>query len=176
MRLFHVSEDPGIHKFIPRTPTRDDLKKDIPLVWAINENKLANYLFPRNCPRIIYSKTAMNQDSLGMFSSETVESVITVEKSWLDTILNTTLYIYEFGIDNFHLQDAVAGYYTSMCTEVPINKVTIQHPLIELTKYNIELRLVDYLDDMKENNLVKAFDFSMIKMNNARKRASSNID
>ncbi len=39
-KLFHVSEEQDIDKFIPRYSTHTDK----PVVWAISENKLANYL------------------------------------------------------------------------------------------------------------------------------------
>ena len=54
MRLFHVSEESNIQIFEPRIPTREDLDKNIGLVWAIDEKRLPNFLTPRNCPRITY--------------------------------------------------------------------------------------------------------------------------
>lgn len=54
MRLFHVSEESDIREFIPRIPDRDDLDKNVGLVWAINEKRLPNFLTPRNCPRVTY--------------------------------------------------------------------------------------------------------------------------
>lgn len=35
MRLFHVREEPDIHFFEPRIPSRNDLDKNVGLVWAI---------------------------------------------------------------------------------------------------------------------------------------------
>ena len=54
MRLFHVSEESDISIFNPRTPIRVDLDKNVPLVWAIEEKCLPNFLTPRDCPRIGY--------------------------------------------------------------------------------------------------------------------------
>jgi len=48
--LFHVSEDSGIVEFIPRPSkyTQD------PVVWAVDDEKIRNYLVPRDCPRVTY--------------------------------------------------------------------------------------------------------------------------
>jgi hypothetical protein len=48
--LFHVSEDSGIERFEPR-PSR---YADEPVVWAIDADRLRNYLLPRQCPRVTY--------------------------------------------------------------------------------------------------------------------------
>jgi hypothetical protein len=53
LRLFHVSEEPGIHTFEPRpAPRRSNVKGDV--VWAVDELRLPNYLLPRACPRVTY--------------------------------------------------------------------------------------------------------------------------
>ncbi len=54
MRLFHVSEEGNIQVFEPREPLRTDLDKSIKLVWAINEDRLVNFLTPRDCPRVTF--------------------------------------------------------------------------------------------------------------------------
>ena len=50
MRLFHISEDGYIEKFIPRRSKEIWEYKNY--VWAIEEEKIQNYLLPRDCPRI----------------------------------------------------------------------------------------------------------------------------
>ena len=55
MRLFHVSEEAGIEVFYPRIPARNDLDRSVGLVWAIDEDRLPNFLTPRDCPRVAYS-------------------------------------------------------------------------------------------------------------------------
>lgn len=54
MRLYHVSEDPDILVFHPRLPKRDDLDPATGLVWALDEERLPNFLTPRDCPRVAY--------------------------------------------------------------------------------------------------------------------------
>lgn len=50
MRLFHVSEEPDIPLFLPRTPARKDLDPSVQLVWAVDEKRLPNFLTPRTAP------------------------------------------------------------------------------------------------------------------------------
>ena len=57
LRLFHVSEESSIPVFHPRTPLRKDLDASVPLVWAVSENRLVNFLTPRDCPRVCFHKT-----------------------------------------------------------------------------------------------------------------------
>ena len=50
LRLFHVSEEPDIEVFAPRLPKRKNLDPTVGLVWAIDEQRLSNFLTPRDCP------------------------------------------------------------------------------------------------------------------------------
>jgi hypothetical protein len=45
--LFHISEEPGIELFEPRVSEGRG-----PVVWAIDADRLRNYLLPRECPRV----------------------------------------------------------------------------------------------------------------------------
>jgi len=48
--LFHVSETPGIERFEPRPSSY----VPDPVVWAIDADRLRNYLVPRECPRVTF--------------------------------------------------------------------------------------------------------------------------
>lgn len=48
--LFHVSEEFGIERFEPRLSQY----AEEPVVWAISDKRLHNYLVPRDCPRVTY--------------------------------------------------------------------------------------------------------------------------
>ena len=51
MIVFHISQEPDIEVFEPRKTTGSDE----PLVWAIDNEHLRNYLAPRDRPRVTYS-------------------------------------------------------------------------------------------------------------------------
>ncbi len=48
--LFHVSEESGIKRFEPRALEGGGK----PVVWAIDDARLRNYLVPRDCPRVTF--------------------------------------------------------------------------------------------------------------------------
>jgi hypothetical protein len=48
--LYRVSEEPGIARFDPRPA----VGLDHPVVWAVHEDRLRNYLLPRDCPRVTF--------------------------------------------------------------------------------------------------------------------------
>ncbi len=75
MRLFHVSEEESIQSFIPRLPERDDLDKNVGLVWALDEARLPNFLTPRDCPRVAYhvGKNTSEMNRNKFFTFEKVE-------------------------------------------------------------------------------------------------------
>ena len=115
MRLFHVSEEENIKVFHPSLPTRSDLDNTVGLVWAIDEVRLPIFLTPRDCPRVAYYGGANTSelDRKLFFSSPTVKHAIIIENNWFDRMKSTTLYLYEFNINDFEQQDEIAGYYVS---------------------------------------------------------------
>jgi hypothetical protein len=172
MRLFHISEEDNITVFNPRIPSRKDLNLSVGLVWAISEDCLVNFVAPRDCPRVTYhcNSTTSIVDKKRYLSSSTTKHVIAFEHKWLDDIRKTKLYIYEFSIEDFYLQDECAGYYVSEKSQTPINKIVINDPLGELMKRNIEVRFIDYLWDLSDEIQKSSFNWSMCKMGNAQKR------
>ncbi len=172
MRLFHVSEESNINVFEPRLPTRKDLDQNIGLVWAIDEDRLPNFLTPRDCPRVTYHVGIQTTDSdkKHFFSSTGISHAIVVESKWFHMIKNATLYLYEFDTADFVLQDSIAGYYVATKTQYPKAKYVLEDLFSELLKRNIEIRITDNLwniaDDVKSSTL----NWSLCRMANATPR------
>ena len=84
MRLFHVSEESNIDKFIPRIPTRrKELDQSKGLVWALTEPALPNFLTPRDCPRIGYRvNEKTTQDDITKFFSSSSRHCVAIEHDW----------------------------------------------------------------------------------------------
>ncbi len=176
MRLFHISEESDIKIFHPRIPARDDLDKNAALVWAIDEKRLVNYLVPRDCPRVTYytSQNTSDEDKGIFFSSPATNHRIILEKDWFKKILDTTLYIYEFNIADFELQDEIAGYYVAKTTQIPTAKYTVTDIMGELLKRNVEVRFVDNLWHMAARVQKSTLNWSLIKMGNAKQNTNNN--
>lgn len=73
---------PGIARFEPR-PVRPahPLKLDRPVVWAVEERLLHNYLLPRDCPRVTFyaQPTATPADVARLMGQTTARHVVAVE-------------------------------------------------------------------------------------------------
>ncbi|WP_313130064.1 DUF6886 family protein [Anaerocolumna sp.] len=172
MRLFHVSEEDNIRIFKPRIPDRDDLDKTVGLVWAIDEERLPNFLTPRDCPRVTYhvGKNTSEMDKKKFFSSETLSHAVIIESKWFETMRTTTLYLYEFDTDDFELQDNVAGYYVAKTAQVPKAKHELNDLLLELMKRNVEIRIVDNLWDIADKVKKSTLNWSLCRMAYAQSR------
>ena len=172
MRLFHVSEEKDIKVFEPRTPYRKDIDQSKGMVWAISEERIMNFLTPRNCPRVVYHKRSdsTSEDIEKYMGKRDLNAVMAIEQKWFKEIIDTKLYIYEFDTENFELQDENAGYYISYKTQIPVKVTEIDDLFQELFKRNIEVRLVPSLwylfDEIKESSL----GYSMCRMGFAQDR------
>jgi hypothetical protein len=172
IRLFHVSEEADISEFKPRVPARDDLDKSKGLVWAINEQCLPNFLTPRNCPRVAFHACdATNQHDMARFFSSSSRHCVAIEHAWLDRMLNTSLFIYEFDAANFYLQDQSAGYYVSEKTEKPLSVIRIDDLFSELSKRDVEVRLLSNLWALGDAVQKSTLNWSLCRMRNAAPRA-----
>ena len=139
LRLFHISEEEDIRKFIPRISKEQWSYEKY--VWAIAEEKLQNYLFPRECPRICVDleKTEVLNEWLSLTKTGNRKSIIFVAEDWEERIQNCILFKYEFDKQNFKLIDSIAGYYVSDKTEVSTRKFEINNCIRELNTLNTEL-------------------------------------
>lgn len=169
-RLFHISEEPGIKLFEPR-PSPSVFESIIGnVVFAISDQLLHNYLLPRDCPRVTYYATEQTseEDKALHFGSSDADYIITVENEWHHRIIDTTLYCYEFPIDNFTLLDDCAGYYISYKPVEPIAMHTISNPINEILKRNIELRFTPNLKLLADRISRSTLNFSLIRMRNTQ--------
>lgn len=167
-RLFHVSHEANIQLFVPRPPERSDVEQR-PVVWAINEECLPNYLLPRQCPRVAFQvKSGTPQDDMKRFFPDARHShAVCIEEDWLARLLETRLTVYGFDPAGFVLQDEEAGYYVSHREEVPISKQEIQ-PFAALQERGIDLRLVPRLWPLAEQVQQSSLRWSLIRMRNAQ--------
>ena len=152
MRLFHVSDLPGIIRFSPRSREGQS-----PAVLAVDEEHLANYFFPRDCPRV-------------SFLSEKGQRVIYLEDSWKDRIRQSTIWVYEMPGETFQSVDAIAGYFVSREAIAPLNCRQIDNPTVELSEAGSELHMVPSLWPIYDQVVSTRIEFSCIRMRNAEPR------
>ncbi len=152
--LYHFSEDPGIDCFEPRAvpgsrpPGREWLNS--PLVWAIDEWHSPAYLFPRDCPRILWwpLPTTTAVDLERYWGNRECRMVACVEWAWAERLGTTTLYRYSFNPGGFtDVEDH--GVHVSREPAAPLNVSAIPDLPAALREANIELRLMPSLTPLR---------------------------
>lgn len=165
MRLFHVSEEANIDKFVPRIPYRKDMDKSKGLVWALREESLPNFLTPRDCPRVGYRTVEEStQDDIAKFFSSSSRHCVAIEYGWHKRMLETSLYVYEFDIANFYQG---GGFYVSEETEIPISVTKHENLYEELFRRNVEVRILNNLWELGEEVQKSSLQWSLCRMANA---------
>ena len=170
LHLFHVSEEPDIAIFNPRTVPSPDTGVTGDVVWAIDEDHLPNYLVPRDCPRVTFKvgpKTS-ERDIAGFFDNTDARHMIVIEQAWLQRLVNAVLYVYELPAAPFELADTSAGYHISRHAIMPTNVREIRNPVAEIMQRKCEIRFVPNLWSIRDGIVQSTLDYSIIRMRNAQ--------
>lgn len=173
-RLFHASDTPHIARFEPR-PVRPDhpLKFNRPVVWAVEERLLHNYLLPRDCPRVtFYARPGSALADVARLMGQTpARYVVAVEAGWLEAIRDCVLYLYEFSSTGFAVVDSGAGHYVSEAAVTPLCVTRVPDVLGAMLRREVELRLTPSLWPLHDAVVASTLQFSCIRMRNARPAA-----
>jgi hypothetical protein len=162
--LFHVSEDAGIRLFEPRVPSAEGE----PVVWAIDEQHLPNYLLPRDCPRVtFFAAETTSPEDVERYLLGSTGRVIAIEATWLDRVARASLVRYGFERAGFEPKDRVAGYYVSRVPVEPVAEVLIDNLPGALVRLGVELRILPSLWELRERVIRSTLGFSIIRMRNA---------
>lgn len=164
MKLFHVSETPGIARFEPR-PAADGVAK----VWAIEQRTLSNYLLPRDCPRVCF-RAGEATDPAELALLEGAATVIAIEAAWVSRVRAATLYVYDMPEAGFSPEDATAGYWVSREAVVPTCCVEMGDLPARLAETGVRLLWLDSLWPLHDRVRDSALAFSLIRMRNAAPR------
>jgi hypothetical protein len=166
--LFHLSEEPNIHRFDPRPAPQVDR----PVVWAIREDRLRNYLLPRDCPRVtFFAGSNTSADDRERFLG-TSDAVVAFEAAWLDRVRQTRLYCYHLPDASFHAVDECAGYFHSHEPVTPTRVEVIDDLLAALASCSAEIRIVPTLWPLNDAVVASTLSYSIIRMRNAAARAA----
>lgn len=164
--LFHVSEEAGIELFQPR-PSK---YVNEPVVWAIDDDHLRNYLLPRECPRVTYyaGPQTVGTDVEQFLGSS--RAVVAVESAWFERLRSGRLFCYHVTPETFECIDKCAGYFVSR-VPVATERVEVVDDLIsELLRRQVELRFVPNLWPLRDAVVASSLQFSLIRMRNAQPR------
>jgi hypothetical protein len=163
--LFHVSEERGIELFEPRESGDGDS-----LVWAIDADRLRNYLVPRECPRVtFYAGPATTRADIRRFLGLS-KAVIAIEEAWIDRVRSCRLYCYHMPRQTFECVDECAGYFVSRLPVAPTSVEVIDDVLTELSRREVELQIAPNLWPLRDAVVSSSVRFSIIRMRNALPR------
>jgi len=170
VRLYHVSDQPGIKLFEPRPAPHIGTGVEDDVVWAVDEGHLHNYLLPRDCPRVTFYATEQSDpaDVERLIGPGSARYVVAIESHWLPEIQRQRLYKYELDPSDFTVFDEGAGYYISRRAATPLSEAKIDDILGALLEYNVELRIMASLWQLRESVIHSTLQFSIIRMRNAR--------
>jgi hypothetical protein len=170
--LYHVSERPDIACFEPRVIGETSPE---PLVWAVEEGRLANYLLPRDCPRVTFRAGAETTagDRERFLGHAGAGHVVAIEAGWAAAVRAGRLYVYTMPAESFVLHDETAGYWVSRRSVTPAGVRCVEDILAELLGRGVELRIMPTLWPLRDAVAASTLAFSIIRMRNARPRELS---
>ena len=165
--LYHFSEDPSIERFVPRPVTVGP--SDEALVWAVDGAHCHLYYFPRDCPRVLISKSARTsaEDAESFFGHTTATVIAAIESNWLDLMRSTTIYRYTLPSVGFELRNENAGYWVSERECRPMEVEPIRDLMAALVDAGVELRVMPSLVPLRDAVIESSVDFDIIRWRNA---------
>jgi hypothetical protein len=167
--IYHLSDSPDIERFEPRMPPSANSGVGEPVVWAVGERLLHNYLMPRDCPRVtFYASPDSDPEDVERLMSGGPPFVVAIETAWMPALRSATLYQYTLPPTTFTLVDAGAGYYVSREAVAPLAMTTISDVLVALLARGVELRVLPSLWPLRERVIASSLQFSIIRMRNAQ--------
>jgi hypothetical protein len=167
--LYHVSDQPGIERFDPRPSPTPHPAVDGPVVWAVGERLLHNYLMPRDCPRVTFyvGPNTVPADAERLMLGASARHVVAIETEWLDRLRRERLYLYRVPGGTFRPVDPGAGYYVSSEPIVPLDVTEIADVLAALVARDVELRVMPSLWALRDLVIASTIKFSIIRWRNA---------
>jgi len=156
VQLFHFSDDGTIARFVPR-PVRTPAARppgldwlNGPLVWAIEADWQALYLFPRDCPRIVLrpKPTTTAEDLAHWWADRQCRMIAHIEWVWFDRLRRERLYRYSLPAETFvDLKDH--GVHVSRVAVEPTGVEPIEDLPAALAAEGIELRVMPSLHPLR---------------------------
>lgn len=165
-RLFHVSDDGPFTTMSPRPSPPGTPYEGRVWVWAVDETHLANYLVPRQCPRVCWAAPPADHPLLRSPAAR----VVVVEHRWAHRLRHAGLNVHHLDLQGFTLLDATAGYWVSG-DDVEVQRVRrVEDCFTALAELDVELRLATSLWPYADAVVAAGGEFSAIRMRNALPR------
>jgi hypothetical protein len=164
--LWHVSDDPLIERFEPRAVEHHDSTE--PLVWAIDDEHVPAYWFPRECPRASFwaRESSSDEDVDRFLTGDRDRRVHAIQTDWLEPFRTATVYAYRLPAETFELYPKAAGYAVSRKPVEPEGVEVLDDLLARHADAGIELRVVPDLMTLHWRVVASTLEFSGIRLKN----------
>ena len=164
--LWHVSEDDEISLFEPRANPGHDSAE--PLVWAIDDDHVPAYWFPRDCPRgTFWASDATSDDDVTRFLlGDRLLRVQAVQSDWLARVRAARLLAYRLPPETFECYERANGYWVSRQAVEPLEMIELGDPLDRHAAAGVELRIVPDLCFVWQQVIESSLEFSGIRLRN----------
>ena len=161
--LWHFSEDPSIELFRPRTGA--EAAPTQPLVWAIDDEHVPAYWFPRDCPRVTFWRGTDEPGPFGaaLLTGVGAPRVHAVEWAWRERIAATSLYRYGLDAVAFQRWPHAGGYHVCRQAVRPVQVEPVGDLLALHAQAGIELRFVPRLQPLISAVRDSGLAFSIIR-------------
>jgi len=139
------------------------------LVWAIDEEHVPAYWFPRECPRATFwvgPKTTA-EDAAWLNGATRVH---VIEWDWWEPFRAARVYLYAMPPETFTVHNEGAGYYISRETVRPLARIEVGDLVRKHMDAGIELRVTNDLWPLWDRVVASSLSFSGIRLRNARQR------
>jgi hypothetical protein len=166
--LWHVSDDPSIVRFEPRANKRHDSPEA--LVWAIDDEHVPAYWFPRDCPRgTCWAVASTSDEDVERFlTGDRQLRVHALQTDWLDAFRSARLLAYRLPVETFERYERAAGYWVSRRAVEPVEVVELGDLFDRHSAARIELRIVPDLASVWSRVIGSTLEFSGIRLRNLR--------
>ena len=166
--LWHLSEDDAISRFEPRANPGHDSAE--PLVWAIDDEHVPAYWFPRECPRGTFwaSDATSDEDVARFLLGDRSLRVQAVQSDWLAEVRSARLLAYRLPPETFERYERANGYWVSRQAVVPLEVTEVGDVLDRHAAAGIELRIVPDLWFVWQQVVESTLEFSGIRLRNLR--------
>jgi hypothetical protein len=164
--LWHVSEDSAIRRFEPRANPAHDSPEA--LVWAVDDEHVPAYWFPRDLPRGTFwaVESTTDADVERFLTGDRGRRVHAIESSWLTALRAARVFAYRLPTASFQPYAAAAGYWVSHEAVEPLECVALGDLVQRHAEAGIELQLVPELGPLWERVVASTLEFSGIRLRN----------
>jgi hypothetical protein len=164
--VWHVSDEGSIRRFEPRADPEHDSSEA--LVWAIDEEHVPAYWFPRDCPRATFwaIETTSDDDVERYLTGDRARRVHAIQSDWLEAFRAARVFAYRLPAESFERYARAAGYWVTRKAVEPIEVQELDDLLTTHARAGIELRIVPDLCELWRRVIVSTLEFSGIRLRN----------